>query len=237
MKKLLLLIVLCLGLTGCGSSDTESDTTDKTDSPDVSEEKPSGEVKIYDEKADGDKISEISLSFNDKNLSGFFSVQELVSMFGFTYMDDVHGDEKVNENYSVNKSIYLYLEGTTSTRLKVQNTFSEEKTLNECLVTNFSIAIKGFEVNGVTIGEDTYDTLVQMYGKTDDSRGNNIEDDKMKNGYVMDVQYKVNIENGADEDDFSVLGNNEVTAVVMTITFDSEGVVSDINIELKLNSL
>lgn len=225
MKKILLLIVLCLGLTGCGGSD-------KTDTPDDAKDKPVEETDIYDREKDSDKITALELSYKEANLTGVFNVSDVVETFGFTFMDHVVGDEIVSGNTEADKSIYLYLDETTSTLVKAWNTFSEEKTLSECLVTRFAVAIQGFRVNGITIGEDTYETVIEKFGKPDSFRDDTIQDEITHNGYVQDVYYEGNFKADSETDELPSAGNHKLTSVRLNITFDSDGVVKDINIDI-----
>lgn len=234
MKKLLLVLVLFLGLCGCSGSDDK----DKADEKPKEEEKgPEGEVRLFDDEVDGEKIVALSLEYKGKTRSGVFSVQEIMNDYGFTYFGGVEGNEMVKPNMSDGGGFNVYLDEATSTLLNAWNTSDEEKPLSECLVTRFDVAMKGFSVNDITIGEDTYDTVIEKYGRQDEFRGNSIEEEKNQNGYVQDVSYYGDFEFDSNAGGYPMIGNRQLKSIQMIVSFDSEGVVNDINITVQHDSI
>lgn len=234
MKKLLLVLVLFLGLTGCGGSDDK----DKTDEKPKEEEKtPVGEVRIFDEEVDGEKIAALSLEYKGKKRTGVFSVQEIMDDYGFTYFGGVEGNQMVKANMADGGGFNIYLDESTSTLLNAWNTSDEEQPLSQCFVTRFDVAMKGFSVNDIIIGEDTYDTVIEKYGKQDEFRGNSIEEEKKQNGYVQDVYYNGEFEFDSNANSYPAVGNRQLKSIQMIVTFDAEGIVSDINVTVQHDSI
>lgn len=229
MKKLLLLVVLCLGLTGCGASG-ESDTTDKTDTPDVSD-KPAEEVRVFEhDEADEEKILEMKLEYKGKSRTGIFTVQDLID-FGFTYEDAEDGDRIIKGDYFASGGFHVFFK-EDRVLLNAWNTTSEDTPLSKCLVTRVNIAQKGFSVNGITIGEDTYDTVISKFGRDGKDRGNSFEEETTLNSGDISNKYYAQFKFDSSIKDYPSVGNRRLRNVTITTYFDDEGVVKSIDLSV-----
>lgn len=228
MKKLLLALILCIGLTGCGSSDSGEDTTD---TPDIAD-KPVEEVRVFnhDEK-DEEKILEMKLEYKGKSRTDFFTVQDLID-FGFTYEEADDGDRIIEGNLFASGGFHVMFEDDR-VLLNAWNTTPEDVPLSQCLVTRVNIGQKGFTVDGITIGKDTYDTVIQKYGRDGEDRGNSFEEEIANGSTTISNQYSADFPFDSSIGGYPTVGNRRLRGVEITTYFDDEGVVEAINLDIR----
>lgn len=209
MKKFLLVFVLVLGLTGCGGNSQ----------PEPEEEL--GEIHVFDEKTDGELIRNLTLEIEGKKLKFPFEVKEVMDA-GMSYVEEDQDpiDKMIDVksgNFHSSKFDYkgenVFVYGI--------NTADEPVLLENCLVKQMIIDSKGISVAGITIGEDTYDTVIRKIGKKE-NRGDSVEEDIEKNKILKPMQLSVEYD--------KEVGNTKIYKITVSFGFDSKGVVNRVNI-------
>lgn len=213
MKKLLLVLVLFLGLVGCGGNKEENPSEEL------------GEIHVFDEKKDGDLLRNLTFEMDGNKLEYPFTVKDVMDA-GMTYVEE--GQDPIDQLIDVNSgnfhSAQFKYDDETNFVYGI-NITEEPVALEDCLVKEIIIRNKGVSAAGITIGEDTYDTVIRKIGKTE-NRGDTVEEDIDKNGVLKGMMLSATYE---DE----VIGITKVERIIVSFDFDSKGVVNQIHARIQ----
>lgn len=209
VKKLLLLLVLFLGLTGCAGNNQSGS------------EEELGEIHVFDEKTDGELLRNLTVELGDNKLEYPFKVKDVMDA-GAIYKEE--GQDPLDKLIDVKSgnfhSAKFEYQGENMFVYGI-NVSKEPVLLEDCLVKNLIIDAKGVTVAGITVGEDTYDTVIRKIGKNE-NRGDSVEEDIEKNQILKPMQLSVDYE--------KEIGNTKIHKLTVSFGFDSKGVVTRINI-------
>lgn len=206
MKKqmaIILLFVFAVGLiNGCSSKENKQQSTQKE------QNKEPTTFALYDEKENGEKISQMSIEMGKEKIQLPCTVKELET-FGLrpeTSLKNIKADTE---------TFWKFLREEKFIFVKIKNLSEVDCPIEDCYVTYVSSGSNNVYLNGINIEDTTYEDVLGIFGRDKEERSHTYEEFLKEENLNEPLTYCVSVEEQS-------VGNKSIKNIYMKIGISTE---------------